>query len=145
MDSIKKDDKHVLHRLKCIHDYIERYGNNILKEHDLTLAQCHVLGLLVSKEEQECTLKELEKSMNVAQSTSAGVVARLEKKGFVITYTDPNDKRVKKVKLSENAEELLEVIRVSMSSVEDRVLENLTDIEKLTLKMLIEKISDNLD
>ncbi|MFI3230960.1 MAG: MarR family transcriptional regulator [bacterium] len=135
----------MLHKLKRINDYVERYGNNTLKEHDLTLAQCHVLGHLLNSEKQECTLKELEKSMNVAQSTSAGVVMRLEKKGFVITYTDPNDKRVKKVKLSDNAEELLEVIRISMGSVEDRVLKSLTNIEKLTLKMLVDKIADNLE
>lgn len=135
----------MLHKLKRINDYVERYGNNTLKEHDLTLAQCHVLGHLLNSEKQECTLKELEKSMNVAQSTSAGVVMRLEKKGFVVTYTDPNDKRVKKVKLSDNAEELLEVIRISMGSVEDRVLKSLTNIEKLTLKMLVDKIADNLE
>lgn len=139
------DTEHMLHFLKYIHDFIEKYGNNILKEHGLTLAQCHALSFLVEAEGHKSTMKELEKSMNVAQSTSAGVVYRLEKKGFIKTYVDSNDKRVKIIELCEDAEDLLSIIRESMKCVQDKILENLTDIEKILFISLLKKITDDLN
>lgn len=45
-------------------------------------------------------MKELERYFGVAQSTIAGVVSRLEQKGFVEAFGDAADKRIKVVHIT---------------------------------------------
>ena len=67
---------------KQIHDELEKRTNNSLRSSDLTMAQMGALLVLREKSDKEMPLKELERSLRVAQSTAAGIVSRLEQKGF---------------------------------------------------------------
>lgn len=136
-----KHAKHILPHIKFLHDRAEKMANNSLREKDLTLAQAHVLGYLRAKPDFQAPSKELEKSMNVAQSTSAGLIARLEKKSFIETFTDPNDKRVKLVQLTNVGLTAMQEIKGKFDAVEDKLLENLTEEEKETFFALIRKIN----
>ena len=66
-----------MYLLKQIHDGVEKQANNSLRSQGLTLAQVGALIELRSIPEKQLTLKELEKRLHVAQSTAAGIVARL--------------------------------------------------------------------
>ena len=83
--------------IKKVHDEIEKKANAMLRQQDLTLSQMNVLMELEAIPDHQLTLKELEGLLHVAQSTAAGIVVRLEQKGFVESFTDENDRRVKKV------------------------------------------------
>ncbi|MFI3141813.1 MAG: MarR family transcriptional regulator [Clostridia bacterium] len=136
-----KKAKHILPHIKFLHDRMEKLGNKLLREKDLTLPQAHVLGYLRSKQDLQAPFKDVEKTMNVAQSTAAGIIARLEKKSFIETFYDPNDKRVKIVHLSENGLNAMKEIRVSFDQVENQLLQNLSNEEKETFFELILKIN----
>ena len=81
--------------IKQIHDGLEKQANNSLRPQDLTMAQVRVLIELRFAPERQMALKELERRLHVAQSTAAGIVARLEQKGFVESFGDANDRRIK--------------------------------------------------
>ena len=70
--------------------YIKRIDNALAREacrnvqsHNLTMQQSHLLFVLSDAENHTRTLKELESIFGCAQSTLAGLVTRLEKKGLV--------------------------------------------------------------
>ena len=64
-----------------IHNTIEKSVNNQLRKKGLTLSQMNVLLTLVSIPEKKLSFKELEKRLTLAQSTTAGLISRLEQKG----------------------------------------------------------------
>lgn len=135
--------KPVLHHFKKIHDYVEKQGNANLKGVGVTLAQGHMLGYLRQQADFKAPLKELEKHMKVAQSTTAGMVARLEHNGFVEIFHDPHDKRIKIVGLTELGAVSIEEVQKSMEKIDKVLFKNLTDDELETLKELLTKVTDN--
>lgn len=135
---------HILHLLKLVHDYIEKNGNALLKDNDLTLIQGHVLGCLKHSLDGKVTLKELEHELNVAQSTAAGLVSRLEKKGFLQTYHDENDKRIKIACITKLGIESMDSVENSLRQIENELFGDLTDVERILLKELLSKATKKL-
>ena len=99
--------------IKKIHDLMRKRVNQVLEQMDVTFSQHHVLVHLMHCEGYEASLKDLEHRMETAQSTMAGIVSRLEDKGFVEGFTDEQDLRVKKVRLTEKG------VRICRKSLED--------------------------
>lgn len=138
------EERHLLQRFKRIHDYVEKNGNNALKESGLTLAQGHIIDYLMHCEEHQAPYKDLEKIMNVAQSTTAGFINRLEHGGFVTTFNDTNDKRIKIVSLTPKSTELTVEIHKHIFKMGDDILSPLTEDERTQLEKSLEKITNNL-
>ncbi len=130
--------------LRLLHEEIARRGNQLLRENDLTLAQGHLVGYLAHCEGGRAPLKELEKVLHVAQSTTVGLVSRLEKKGFLRTYSDASDKRVKIVELTEQAHTFLPNMRRAFQEIDDELFASLSPAEKAMLIEMLRKIHDDL-
>lgn len=133
----------VLHHFKMIHDYVEKQGNAYLKEVGLTLAQGHMLGFLKHSPDYRAPLKELEQHMKVAQSTTAGMAARLEQNGFVRIIADLHDKRIKVVELTDKGLESIKFVKGSMRKIDDALFSDLTEEELEILKVLLKKVTSN--
>ncbi len=70
--------------IKRLNDKVEKAINNQLLTYDLTSTQSKMLVMLHLIPDHTAMLKELEKYFGVAQSTAAGIIARLEKKNLVL-------------------------------------------------------------
>ncbi len=106
-------------RIKKINDLMEKQVNAMLEELGLTFSQHHVLIYLIHHDKEPVSLKELEKHFRVAQATMAGIAVRLEAKGFVVSRTDPADRRVKRLTLTELGREACAVSRRHMKEREE--------------------------
>ena len=126
--------------IKKIHDEIEKQANALLRQQDLTLSQMNVLMELDAISSHALTLKELEGLLHVAQSTAAGIVMRLEQKGFVESFTDENDRRVKKVAITPSGMECCKNAASDVGRMEMQLLSGLTDAEKILFRELLEKV-----
>lgn len=129
--------------LKQMHDAIVKESNNLLQSNDLTMAQLHLLITLCENENQACTLKELEKLLHVAQSTTVGLVKRLEQKGFIESYGDINDKRIKFAKITFTGLDVCKQAKDNLIKVEHHMLMGLTDAEVGMFKELLQKMLKN--
>ncbi len=138
-----KQELPILHHFKMIHDYVEREGNAQLKEVGLTLAQGHMLGFLKHSPDYRAPLKELEKHMKIAQSTTAGMASRLEQNEFVRIIPDPEDKRIKVVELTDLGLASIEHVKSSMHQLDNKIFEDLTKEELEILKVLLKKVTDS--
>lgn len=129
--------------LKQINDELEKRANNALRSQDLTWSQLVVLMELSHAPEGQMPLKDLEKAIHVAQSTAAGIVSRLESKGLVEPWGDPEDRRVKLVKLTAAGSERVEGALIHRTQAEERLLSGLTEPERAVFQMLLQKVCDS--
>ncbi len=133
-----------MYLLKQIHDGVEKQANNSLRSQGLTLAQVGALIELRSIPEKQLTLKELEKRLHVAQSTAAGIVARLEQKGLIEGFGDANDRRIKMLRITSAGESCCQLADQRMAESEALLLSGLTDVESTLFLSLLEKVANNL-
>ena len=130
--------------IKKVHDEIEKKANALLRQQDLTLSQMNVLMELEASPNHQLTLKELEGLLHVAQSTTAGIVVRLEQKGFVESFTAESDRRVKKVMLTPAGLQCCKNAASDVKEIEEKLLSGLTEAEKLLFLDLLEKVFNAL-
>lgn len=138
-----EERENILRLLKLIHVNVHQQLNAILKTQDLTLSQGYFLKFLHSQENYQTNFKEIEKHLDIAQSTTVGLVSRLEKKNFVETFTDSNDKRVKIVKLTPTGLSVMDDFKNSMEVFEDSMFKNLSEIELSLFAELLRKVNSS--
>lgn len=129
---------------KQINDELRKQLNNHLRSFDLTMAQMGVLMVLGKKADKQMTLKELERDFRVAQSTAAGIASRLEQKGFIESFGDSGDKRIKIVRITEKGEQFCQDAGKHREQTEEKLLSGLTETEKEILLSLLKKVRDSL-
>ena len=131
--------------IKQIYDYVEKRANNEFRKYDLTLAQMTVLMILSSHPQGVLALKALEHELGVAQSTTLGIVDRLEQKGFVRKMDSPDDKRVKLVQIMPEGMVPCNSTQSDMDVGEEYLLRGLNAEERTTLKRLLQKVCKNIE
>lgn len=138
------DDKSCGALIKQINSALERDANNALRKRGLTFAQMSALLAIRGFPGQRISLKELEKILHVAQSTTAGIISRLEQKGLVTGFGDSSDKRVKLVQITPSGEECCRNAEQNMKEAEEHLLSGLTETERIIFNSLLQKVSATL-
>lgn len=130
--------------IKQINDELEKRANNALRPHNLTMAQMQMLLTLDDVSGGQMSLKDLEQRFHVAQSTVAGIASRLEQKRLIEALGDPEDKRIKKVRITAEGTERCREAERHMEETETRILSRLTEAEQVILLTLLQKVKDSL-
>ena len=130
--------------IKQIGDTLKKNANNAMKLKDLTFAQVAVLLALREANAKQLSLKELEKKLNVAQSTTARIVTKLESKGFVSSSGDSSDKRIKYICITPLGEECCKNAEQAVKENEKLLLAALSETEKNTFLNLLKKVKNSL-
>ena len=74
----------------------------------------------------EATQKEIEGFLQVSHPTVAGVIGRMEQKGFVSCRADPSDKRSKLVCQTPRATEIAHQMQATIAAAEQQMLRSLS-------------------
>ncbi|MBR2593414.1 MAG: MarR family transcriptional regulator [Firmicutes bacterium] len=131
--------------IKQINEVFEKNANNSLRDKGLTMSQFRVLLLLNFNSEGMLTMKEIEKALMCAQSTVHGLTARLEEKNLVAACTDPTDKRIRVIGITEKGREYCAEARLLMRQVENGILSPLTDEEKKQFMTYLSRIVNGIE
>jgi DNA-binding MarR family transcriptional regulator len=111
----------------------------VAAEHDLSLTQLRVLGIL---RDREPTMAELATFTGLERSTISGLIDRASARGLVRRIADPHDGRSVRVTLTESARELVPEIT---GAVGDRIVPltgRLSSAEQMRLTTLLTKAFD---
>lgn len=127
--------------IRQINNALEKRVNNQLKAKDLTLSQMSALIEILNAPAKKLTFKELEKRLSLAQSTTAGLISRLEQKKLVSVSGDTDDKRIKYVEITSLGETFCTEARQEMEHTEKILLNNLSSLEKESLLSLLEEVN----
>ena len=130
--------------IKLLHDRLERQANNTLRGKDLTMMQVAVLMELQEAEQKQRSMKELERTFCVAQSTVAGIISRLEQKGFVEAFGDVSDKRIKLVHITPDGEACCREAAGYMAKAEQMLLHGFSEDEKTIFNQLLARAAKNM-
>lgn len=130
--------------IKLISDLIEKNANNTLAEFGVTLSQARVLNY-IEKSDRQVSLKELEKSFNVSQATMQGVIARMEKKGYLCTVYLPENRRQKLVVLTEYGRQLTRDLFKNICSINNSLVNSLTEQEYKDFSVMLDKIRKSIE
>lgn len=130
--------------IKQMHDCLEKQANNSLRPKDLTMMQISVLMLLQESTGMQLPMKDIERHFQVAQSTAAGIISRLEQKGLVEAIADADDRRVKLAHLTPAGEACCAEAAGHMREAEDLLTRGFSQEEKETLHALLVRVAGNL-
>lgn len=126
-----------------ITDKIKIQADANLAQHDLTLTQSRVLGYL-DRNGGTATQKEIEGFLQVSHPTVAGVIGRMEQKGFVSCRPDPADKRSKIVCQTERAAAIAQDMHATIQATEQQMLRSLTPEQIAALESTLRTIYADL-
>ena len=127
--------------IRQIHNALEKIANSQLRAKDLTLSQMTALVEILKAPTRKLTFKELEKRLSLAQSTTAGLIFRLEQKKLVSVSGDTDDKRIKYVEITPVGEKFCKEAKQEIDDTEKKLLENLSAAERKNLLSLLEEIN----
>ena len=130
--------------IKQINDELRKNGNNALRSQGMTLTQLDALAELDQAPEGQRSLKELEQILHVAQSTAAGIVARLEQKGLVVGLGDAEDRRIKRVQITPAGVECVRAALHHRAAAEEKLLSGLTETERDIFYTILKKVRESL-
>lgn len=115
-----------------------------LKNRNLTLSQVRVLEYISSKG-GSVTQKSIEEYLDVSHPTVVGIVARLEKNGYLICYSDKTDRRNKIVAMTERSARVIHEVQRKIAAQEEKLLQGLSAEEIEQLQRLLNTILKNVD
>jgi len=131
--------------IKLINDSILVQVNSFLKPYAVTLRQLRILGYLHDNKDKLVTQKELEEELQVSHPTVVGILQRLEKKGLIKTFLNPNKKTMKIVTLIEYEAELFKNINNEKEKFENKLLSGFTDDEIVQLEEFLIRLHRNIN
>ena len=108
------------------------------------MMQISVLMELQKAERKQRSMKELERKFCVAQSTVAGIISRLEQKGFVDAFGDASDKRIKVVHITSAGEACCREAAGYMAEAEQMLLHGFSEDEKALFNQLLARAAENI-
>lgn len=126
--------------IRRLQAHLEKQLNNDLQKLDLTMSQAGGLAAILEAPDKQLTLKQLEKKMELSQSVTTGILSRIEQKGYVKSYGDPNDRRIKIFSVTPIGEKVCDDARKIIVQTEKQFLSSLAKSEQDDFRILIKKI-----
>lgn len=130
---------------------IVRLGNAVIwlrnqkvKSLGLTSSQGEIFRYILNNYSHPITANELIENMGLSQSTVAGILQRLEDKGFIVRETHQDDNRKSVIMPTEAGLRLREELVKKGIETEELLLNGMTETEKSQFGCLIQKALDNI-
>ena len=114
-----------------------------LAAESITFRQWEVLAWIAAKGEQSQV--ELADRLCIEAPTLAGILSRMERDGWLVRYECPDDRRCKRIRVTEKAEQVWNKGVQCCLSVRERATANLSEDDLAGFRRVCETISLNLD
>jgi len=120
-------DERVMMAMVRIAERFKKNSSALVKTWGLTFSQYNVLRVLDASENGQNTMRNVNRIMLVSSANMTGIAKRLEKKGFIIRTSDPNDDRIKRLQITPGG---------------TRVVKDISDHKEQSLKRYLMRYSD---
>ena len=120
-------------------------GTQALNAFGVTTQQWSVLGALSRPQaEQGMTVGEMSRYLLVSRQNLAGLLGRLERDGLIERATSEEDRRSRKVKLSEKGAELWGTLAAPIRTFYDEALKDFSFDDRLAFVHYISRLQRNM-
>ena len=120
-------DERVMMAIVRVAERFKKNSSAVVKKWGLTFPQYNVLRVLDASENGQNTMRNVNRIMLVSSANMTGIAKRLEKNGFIIRTSDPNDDRLKRLQITPDG---------------IRVLKDISDRKERSLRRYLKKYSD---
>ena len=131
------------HAIRVLHWCTDQAISNALAKMDLTAAQGHIIGYLAHRKQPPCS-RDIEEAFHLSHPTVSGLLARLEKKGFVEFRPDAQDRRCKRIYLLPKGWECDEKIHETILQNEKRIVQDFSEEEQAQFAAFLERAIRNM-
>lgn len=136
-------EAHLGHSFKKLHCLMDQIMNRQLQELELTTAQGYVIGYLAHASEPPCA-RDLELCFGLTHATVSGILSRMESKGFIALDPDPQDRRVKRIRLLEKGTACSREIDQRVEQTELALSSGFTEAELTAFRSFLTRAIQNL-
>lgn len=116
---------------------------NALATMDLTASQGHIMAFLAHQKEPPCP-KDIEDAFHLSHPTVSGLLARMEKKGFIELRPDSRDRRCKRIHILEKGWDCHALMHQTIGNNEAQIVRGFTPEEKEQFAALLQRAIDNM-
>ena len=110
-----------------------------------SLIQSEIIGYLIENENQDICGKDLEAVFQLRRSTISGILQTLEKNNLIQKIDTPNDARMKKIILTEEAKKLFLNAAKYLEQLEKKVLNDIEEDDLNIFYKVLEQMQHNLE
>ena len=135
--------KHMGHFFKVMQIRIDHHMNLRLQELDLTSSQGRIIGFIARQTEAPCC-RDLEEAFQLSHPSVSGTLSRLEKKGFLESRPDPEDRRLKRLYLLPKGEECHNQIHATIQAIEEQIIQDFSPEEAELFSQLLSRAMANM-
>lgn len=133
-------DEKVMMAIVRLAEFFKKNSANIFKNYGLTFPQYNVLRVLDSSENRQNTISNVGKIMLVSGANMTGIAKRLEKNGFLLRKSDPNDERITLLEITPKGREQLKNISSEKDANIARYLKHFSDEQKKEVLRLLRSV-----
>lgn len=134
---------HKIPRIRALHWCTDQIMSGALAQMELTASQGCVLGYLNHQKQPPCP-RDIEEAFNMSHSCTAGILCRLEKKGFIEFFPDEEDHRCKRIRLLPKSQECHALMHETILGIEKRMVQDFTDEEQAQFIRLLNRAIINM-
>jgi DNA-binding MarR family transcriptional regulator len=126
-------DERVLMAIVRVAERFKKNASALFKSHGLTFPQYNVLRVLDASKKGQNSIRNVNRILLVSGANMTGIAKRLEKTGFIIRKSDPNDDRLKRLEITPKGRQVLKDISEEKERNIKRYLMKYSDKEKSAL------------
>lgn len=119
-----------------------KIDKEMTEDYHLTKTQSLVLSYL--HQQKEVYQKDIEKKFLIRRSTATEILNLMEKRGLIKRIPCAYDKRINKIEITEEGENLEKIGREKIKQIEKNMTKSLTVEEQKELIQLLKKVEKNL-
>jgi len=137
-------DKRIFARIRRLHWCADQAMSEGLSQMELTASQGCAMGFLNRRKEPPMA-KDFEEALHLSHASAAGILTRLEKKGFIECKPDSQDKRCKRIYMLQKAKDCDAHMRGIMANLEQTITRDFTQQERDQFLEYLDRAIQNLD
>ncbi len=133
--------------IKKTHNLLHRLFDAKMKvdsEEDLTFMDRQICRYLFENSNRFVYQRDIEKKFSIRRSSASTQLGKMQSKGLIERYGDNNDKRLKRIVLTDKAKESLTSSLKVLQKTEAQVVEGLSEEEKDCFLKTLDKIQQNI-
>ncbi|AGC89843.1 MULTISPECIES: MarR family winged helix-turn-helix transcriptional regulator [Staphylococcus] len=131
--------------LRSLAHQMKNYADRRLDDFGITQEQSHTLGYIYRHQEKGISQKDIMKTFDRKGSTVSSILKNLEKRDLVYRKVNPEDTRSKILKLTDEGITLVESFTKVFDEIEERMILNFAEEDKIKLKEYLEQMMKNLE
>ncbi|WP_270233018.1 MarR family winged helix-turn-helix transcriptional regulator [Staphylococcus warneri] len=131
--------------LRSLAHQMKNYADRRLDDFGITQEQSHTLGYIYRHQEKGISQKDIMKTFDRKGSTVSSILKNLEKRDLVYRKVNPEDTRSKILKLTDEGITLVKSFTKVFDEIEERMILNFAEEDKIKLKEYLEQMMKNLE